>query len=147
MKKTIETASSEETRKVAQDLASTFVGGEVVLALGTLGAGKTCFSKGIGKALGVKETINSPTFNLIKVYQGDRLSYYHVDCYRLEDVDERRKDIGLEDFVGEKDTVTYIEWPEFAPAFLKGFERNAVVVTFEILDEDRRRITIDDRRS
>ena len=61
--------SKEETEKIAEDLAKTFQGGEVIFAYGPLGAGKTAFCKGLGKAIGVKGIINSPTFDLIKVYE------------------------------------------------------------------------------
>ena len=138
-------ASPEETAKIAESLAGTLTGGEVLLAEGDLGAGKTAFCKALGKALGVIGTINSPTFNLVKVYEGKRLTLYHVDAYRLEGKNGRLMDIGLDEIIGEKDVVTYVEWPEFLPE-LKDIHP-LIHIRFEILDEERRRIVIDDERN
>ncbi len=139
------TESKEETQKVAKDLVDTFHGGEVILATGPLGAGKTAFCQGIGKALGVKRIINSPTFNLVKVYQGEKYTLYHVDCYRLEDSDEERKDIGLDDVLGEKDVITYVEWPDFGNKTLLNYHP-VIHVSLTYLDEEKRKIVIQDER-
>lgn len=139
------TNSKEETQQVAKDLVSTFKGGEVILATGPLGAGKTAFCQGVGKALGVKRIINSPTFNLIKVYQGDIFTLYHVDCYRLEDCDDERKDIGLDEVLGDKKVITYVEWPNFGnKTFLSYHPVIRVELTY--LDEEKRKIVIQDER-
>ncbi|MDD6240292.1 MAG: tRNA (adenosine(37)-N6)-threonylcarbamoyltransferase complex ATPase subunit type 1 TsaE [Eubacteriales bacterium] len=140
-----ETSSPEETKKIASDLASTLKGGEVIKAYGDLGAGKTAFCQGLGKALGVKGIINSPTFNLIKVYQGSRFTLYHVDCYRLEKADEERKDLGLEEVMGDSHYITYIEWPMYGNEELLNYHP-VITVKFEVLDEERRRISIEDER-
>ena len=145
MKKIVESKRPEETALLAQKLAKTLRGGEVILARGDLGTGKTCFAKALAKALGVKGMVNSPTFNLIKVYQGTKFAFYHVDCYRLEGVDEKLKDLGFEDFLGEKDVITYVEWPEDGPSSLLG-RKDAITLTFVFVDEEERRIEIDDPR-
>ena len=75
---------------------------------GDLAAGKTTFTKGIGKGLGIKRIINSPTFTIVKVYQGDK-TLYHFDVYRLEDSDE---ELGFEEMF-EDNGVCVIEWPQF----------------------------------
>lgn len=139
------TNSPEETKAIAKQLADTFKGGEVILATGPLGAGKTAFCQGLGKALGVKGIINSPTFNLIKVYQGDRFTLYHVDCYRLENADEERKDLGLDEVLGDKDIITYVEWPNFGNDLLNDYHP-VIRVSLTYLDEDKRKIVIEDER-
>ena len=77
----------EQTREIAARLADTLKGGEVILLSGDLGAGKTTFTKGLAAALGVEETVTSPTFNYVKEYNG-RLPLYHFDMYRVADADE-----------------------------------------------------------
>lgn len=137
--------SKEETYKIASDLVATLNGGEVIKAIGEMGCGKTAFCQGIGKALGVKGIVNSPTFNLIKVYQGDKFTLYHVDCYRLENADEEKKDIGLDEVMGEEDIITYIEWPNYGDNSILNYYP-IIKVTISYLDENQRRIVIEDER-
>ena len=99
--------SVEDTTKLATLIASKLNGGDVVLLTGDLGAGKTTFTKGVGKYLGVKEDILSPTFNILKCYFDATPNLFHIDAYRLEDAN---KDIGLEEFI-ESNGITLIEWP------------------------------------
>ena len=77
-----------------------------------MGVGKTCFAQGLAKGLGIDRVVNSPTFNMIKVYRGTSLTFYHVDAYRLENKDENR-DIGLTELLNDPSGVCYIEWPEY----------------------------------
>ncbi len=139
------TESKEQTQEIARRLVSTFHGGEVILATGPLGAGKTAFCQGIGKALGVKRIINSPTFNLIKVYQGTEYMLYHVDCYRLETCDEERKDIGLDEVLGDPSIITYVEWPCYGNKTLLDYHP-VIRVELTYLDEEKRKIVIQDER-
>jgi len=105
--------SLEDMKKLASNLADQVQANDVYLLKGDLGVGKTTFSQFFGQALGVTRTINSPTFNIIKSYQG-RLPFHHMDCYRLEDAEE---DLGFDDyFYGEG--VTLIEWPQMIDEFL-----------------------------
>ncbi len=80
-----------------------------MLLTGTLGAGKTAFTQGIGVGLGVRETINSPTFMLVKEYAG-RLPLYHFDLYRIEEPEELYA-LGFEEYFGG-DSVAVVEWAE-----------------------------------
>lgn len=80
----------------------------VITLTGDLGAGKTTFTKGIGRGLGVKKVINSPTFTIVKVYRG-KLPLYHFDAYRLEDNDS---ELGFEEMF-ESGGISVIEWPQF----------------------------------
>jgi tRNA threonylcarbamoyladenosine biosynthesis protein TsaE len=138
-------SSSEETKEIAKRLALTLKGGEVIKAYGEMGCGKTAFCQGLGKQLGVKGIINSPTFNLIKVYEGKDVSLYHVDCYRLETADEERKDLGLDEVMGEKNVITYIEWPMYGDESVLNYHP-IIKVSLTYLDEEKRKIVIEDER-
>ena len=99
--------SVEETLAIAEAFASRLKGGDIVLLHGDLGAGKTTFTKGIARALGVEEVVTSPTFTIVKEYEGRDLRLYHMDMYRLDgDITE----LGIEDYLGRKDGVSVIEW-------------------------------------
>ena len=98
----------ESMAHFAEVLAKHLSAGDIILLNGDLGAGKTTLTQFIGKAMGVKRNINSPTFNIIKSYQGNAFKLHHMDCYRLEDSEE---DLGFDEyFYGEY--VTVVEWPE-----------------------------------
>lgn len=101
------TASADETKHLAAAIAELCRPGDVVLLAGDLGAGKTAFAQGFGAALGIIETITSPTFTLVNQYHG-RLELYHLDVYRLDQVDEAL-DLGLAEMLDEGG-VTVIEW-------------------------------------
>lgn len=100
-------STREETIAVAERFAAGLKGGDVVLLSGELGAGKTTFTKGIARALGVKEQVTSPTFTIIKEYRGAYLHLYHMDLYRLSD---DLSELGLEEYLGREDGVSVIEW-------------------------------------
>lgn len=102
--------SIKETQQLAAQLASLIKNQTMVLCLsGDLGAGKTTFTKALGKALGVKGIINSPTFNLMKAYrQADGQPFYHIDAYRLEGLDQ---DLGFEECFDEG--ICVVEWSHF----------------------------------
>lgn len=97
-----------DTVEFAKFIADTLTGGEIVLLKGELGAGKTTFTKGLAKALGVREEVTSPTFTLLNVYESGRLPLYHMDMYRIESADELYE-TGVEDYLS-KDGVTVVEW-------------------------------------
>ena len=96
MKIILESKSVNETFKIASFITKFLFKGSVITLNGDLGAGKTTFTKGVGKALKIDEEINSPTFNILKCYFNDNLNLYHIVAYRLEDVPEENKNIGLE---------------------------------------------------
>ncbi len=108
----------EETQRIAAALAEVVVSGTVIALEGDLGAGKTHFTQGLARGLGVGEAVTSPTFNVMSVYDQGRLPLYHFDLYRLEDALEL-EDIAFYDYV-EADGVSCIEWaakfPEEIPA-------------------------------
>ncbi|MDE7336813.1 MAG: tRNA (adenosine(37)-N6)-threonylcarbamoyltransferase complex ATPase subunit type 1 TsaE, partial [Clostridia bacterium] len=102
--------SVDDTYALAQMIADRLGGGEAILLNGDLGAGKTTFTKGLAKALGVSETVTSPTFTFMKEYSG-RLSLYHFDMYRAIDEDELYE-LGLNDYL-YMNGVCVIEWNKF----------------------------------
>ncbi|WP_261701617.1 tRNA (adenosine(37)-N6)-threonylcarbamoyltransferase complex ATPase subunit type 1 TsaE [Staphylococcus equorum] len=110
--------------------------GDLVLLNGDLGAGKTTLSQFIGKALGVKRNINSPTFNIIKSYQGSNLRLHHMDCYRLEDSEE---DLGFDEYF-EDEAVILIEWSQFISEFLPP---SSLTINITTLNESERNIELE----
>lgn len=106
--KQIKINSLEECDALAKRVASYMRPGMLITLTGDLGAGKTTFTKALGKALGVCKTINSPTFTILKIYHG-RMPLYHMDAYRLEGV---HQDLGFDEYM-EGDGVCVVEWPEY----------------------------------
>lgn len=97
-----------ETIALAENIESEHFPGMVICLNGELGSGKTVFTKAFASALGIKEDVTSPTFNIIKEYPNGELPLYHMDVYRLEgDV----KELGLEEYF-DGDGVTIIEWAD-----------------------------------
>ena len=103
-----ETKNELETIELGERLGRILSGGAVILLIGDLGAGKTAFSKGVGRGLGVKRVINSPTFTIVKEYSGDTLKFYHLDLYRLDGLNN---DYDLDEYIEASDAVCAIEWP------------------------------------
>lgn len=120
--------NKEETLKLGEIIAKNAFIGEIITLSGDLGAGKTTLTKGIGKTLGVKEEINSPTFNILKCYFSSSIPLYHIDAYRLEDIPRENKNIGLEEVI-EGDGVAIIEWPKFIEEFLNFNDVLNIVIT------------------
>lgn len=130
---TAHTKSAEDTRDLARALSPYVRGGDVVLLAGDVGTGKTTFTQGFGDALGVTEPITSPTFILMRRYDG-RLPLVHVDVYRLEHLQEVL-DLGLAEMLDDGG-VALIEWGDVvAPALPADF----LEVRFEygVGDDDR----------
>ena len=96
----------DETFQFAEKLSQYLKPGDVIGLEGDLGAGKTTFTKGIAKGLGIKKNINSPTFTIIKEYTGGKYPLYHMDVYRLDDSME---DLGFDEYF-HGDGITVIEW-------------------------------------
>ncbi len=125
--------SVEETIAIGQELMDSIEGDALIALKGNLGAGKTAFTKGIAKSLGIKEPITSPTFTLLKEYEGKR-NLKHIDAYRLENMDS--DPLALYDLMGE-DAVIVIEWSEFIKDLYPDY-----LVEIEYIDENTRNITI-----
>ncbi|MEX0834352.1 MAG: tRNA (adenosine(37)-N6)-threonylcarbamoyltransferase complex ATPase subunit type 1 TsaE [Actinomycetota bacterium] len=108
-------ATAEETRALAAAVANLLEPGDVVILTGDLGAGKTTFVQGAAAALRIAVPVTSPTFTLVREYEG-RLPVFHVDVYRLERLQEVI-DLGFEEMVGS-DAVTFVEWGDAVEALL-----------------------------
>ncbi len=105
------TRSPQETQELGMRIGASCKGGEVFLLNGDLGAGKTCFTQGLAKGLGVEEDVTSPTFVLHVQYEGAKLELNHFDAYRLAEA-ASIGDLGFEDFFGYEQGVAIVEWPE-----------------------------------
>lgn len=123
--------SKAQTQKLGEKLAPLFSRGDVVLLQGDLGAGKTTFTSGVAKGLGIEETVISPTFNILKCYFEGRLPLYHIDVYRLEN---QNVEIGLDEAI-EGDGVCLVEWPIFIEQLLP---EERLEITINNLGEDQR---------
>ena len=106
----IETRSPEETFRLGEQLGEKSRPGQVYTLTGDLGVGKTVFTQGLAKGLGIDEPVNSPTFTIVQVYEGGRLPFYHFDVYRIGDVEEM-DEVGFEDYI-MGDGVSLIEWAD-----------------------------------
>lgn len=104
------TNSPAETEALGQRLAETLQPGDVIAYTGDLGAGKTAFTRGLARGLGITERITSPTFTIVNEYLGGRLPLFHFDMYRLRDADDLF-DIGWEDFL-RRGGICAVEWSE-----------------------------------
>ena len=96
MRRTVESFGEEDTRKLASQISRDSKKGDVYALIGDLGVGKTAFAKGFAEGLGIDEPIVSPTFTVVRTYEGGRLPLHHFDVYRIGDVSEM-DEIGYED--------------------------------------------------
>ena len=126
--------SIEETESLAKRIADQCVGGEIIVLNGDLGAGKTTFTKGFAKAVGVNVPVTSPTFTLMKRYEG-RLKLYHFDLYRIEDVSEL-EELGFDEYLGEEGSVCLIEWNKYENL------QSPIVIDITYLDETERKFSV-----
>ena len=125
------TRNENETIELGYKLGKLLNKGSFIALKGDLAGGKTTFTKGIGKALNIKQVINSPTFTILKVYNGD-LPLYHIDAYRLEGNDY---DLGLDELMDEG--IMVVEWPEYYKDYLP---EDYIEINFKFIDDDTREI-------
>ena len=133
------TNNRDETLDFAEKLAKQIVAPKIIVLSGDLGAGKTTFSKGFAKGLGISETITSPTFTLLNEYSGDK-NLYHFDMYRLSSKEEAYE-LGFENYFENNDGIILVEWAEnvkglFTPPYLK--------ILIEKIDENKRKFTLEE---
>ena len=134
MEKVFRTLSADETVELGKKIGKNLIPGDVILLTGDLSAGKTTITKGIGASLGVKRVINSPTFTIVKEYNGD-CPLYHLDLYRLDGLNN---DFDLEEYI-ESDGVCVIEWPFQVSEILP---KEYLEIKLERIDEFSRSIEV-----
>ncbi len=124
-----------ETKKFATDVAQTLKKGDVIALVGDLGTGKTTLSKYIAEALGITETITSPTFTIVQEYHSGRLPLYHFDVYRVDDIEEMYR-MGYEEyFYGEG--VCIVEWADIVEEIIP---EDAKVIFIEYGEDEGERL-------
>ena len=131
------TNSAAETRELGVRLAEKLKAGDVVLLEGELGAGKSELARGVARGLGVEETVTSPSFTILNVYESGRIPLYHFDWYRLESAEELYE-LGMDEYLGG-DGIAVVEWPEMCP---DAVPENAVRIRLEATGENERTIDI-----
>ena len=135
---TVETATVAETEAVAADLARSLRPGDVIALEGDLGAGKTQFVRGLLRGLGGDpRLVSSPTYVLLNVYPGGRLTLYHLDAYRTAGADDLAG-IGFDELLDQGGVVA-VEWPSRVGGLLPS---RRYTVTLTAIGDDRRTITV-----
>ena len=110
MELVIASKNAQETMDLGAKIVKSAKSGSTFCLTGDLGAGKTTLVRGIAQALNIKSVVQSPTFNIMKIYFDGAKPLIHIDAYRLADVNT---DIGLDEYIGYETGLTVIEWPEF----------------------------------
>ena len=137
----IDSLSTQDTYQIGYNMGKAAKKGEVYCLNGDLGVGKTVFTQGFAKGMGIEDIVNSPTFTIVQEYLGSQLMLYHFDVYRITDIVEM-EEIGYEEyFYG--DGICLIEWAELIDAILP--EDRITISIEKDLDKgfDYRRINID----
>lgn len=132
--------SPEMTMQIAEKYAQSIKTPVVISLVGDLGAGKTTFSKGFAKGLGIKEMITSPTFTIMNDYSSGRLPLYHFDMYRLNGKDEALE-LGFEEYFDLRRLkgVCLVEWAENVKGLLPALH---IEINFIKVDDEKRKIQI-----
>lgn len=140
MTEVIESLREQDTYDLGKKLGESCKTGDIILLNGDLGVGKTVFTKGFGKGLGIEEPISSPTFTIMQIYEQGRLPLYHFDVYRIADPEEM-DEIGYEDYFFGKG-VCLIEWASLIEELIP--EHATEIRIEKVLEKgfDYRKITI-----
>ena len=137
--RTVVNKTEEDTRKLGLELAAQAKAGDVYALIGDLGTGKTALTRYIAEGLGIRDTISSPTFTIVKEYKSGRLPLYHFDVYRLSDGEELLDIGGEEYFYG--DGLCVVEWADIVADVLP---EDSTVIRIEYgSNESERIVTID----
>ena len=131
------THSPEETEALGEALGKVLTPGTVLAYEGDLGAGKTAFTRGIARGLGINDPVTSPTYTIVNEYLGGRLPLFHFDMYRLRSADDLW-DIGWEDYL-DRNGVCAVEWSETVNEALT----DPIRVRIEKTGDDTRKISIE----
>lgn len=127
----------EDTLQLGHLLAASLPNGAVVCLCGDLGAGKTTLVRGVAQCLDIEEVVQSPTFNIMKIYLKGKRPLIHIDAYRLMDMNPN---IGLDEYIGYETGITMIEWPQYIESLIPD---NHITITIKNLGEDKRNIVVD----
>lgn len=135
MTRTLILPDADATLSLGEEIGRSLIAGDIVALSGPLGSGKTTFSQGLARSLGIGIPISSPTFVFINEYQ-NAIPLLHLDAYRLENMDwDDLRDTGFEDWLDRSDAVRIIEWPEMVEQWLP---KPRYWLRFEIEDEQRK---------
>ncbi len=126
------TKNSEETARVAAEIAKHITPGAVICLRGEMGAGKTVFTNGLCRALGVTDYVTSPTFTVVNEYDGGNFRVFHFDMYRIEDEDELLE-IGFDEYLNSGG-VCVIEWPQNVEKSLPKHRYEVEIIKTDIND-------------
>ena len=127
----------EETIQTAEKFAENLKAGDVIAYRGGLGAGKTTFTRGLAKGLGLGDVVTSPTFAIVNEYRGKKLTLYHFDMYRIENSDDLES-TGYYDYPLEE-SIFAVEWSENIADVLP---ENTIYIDIRSIDENTREITV-----
>lgn len=127
----------EETIQTAEKFAENLKAGDVIAYRGGLGAGKTTFTRGLAKGLGLGDVVTSPTFAIVNEYRGEKLTLYHFDMYRIENSDDLES-TGYYDYPLEE-SIFAVEWSENIADVLP---ENTIYIDIRSIDENTREITV-----
>ena len=139
MKKEFETRTAQETQALGKALAEELHGGEIICLVGELGAGKTTFSQGFLAGFKIPGPYTSPTFVIMKEYKikNNIGRIYHIDAYRVGE--KNILDLGFQEIISGGKNVVIIEW---ADKIRKIIPQNSIWIKFELLDQDKRKISV-----
>ena len=140
----LETNSPQETFSAGRQLGEKAFPGQVITLTGDLGVGKTVFTQGLAKGLGIEEPVNSPTFTIIQIYESGRIPLYHFDVYRIADVEEMYELDCEGYFYG--DGVCLIEWASQISDILPDDCHQVTIAKDLEKGFDFREITLDEMR-
>ena len=121
------TKSLDETQELAVKIANEIAMGDVIALIGDLGTGKTAFTQGFAKAMGIMEVVGSPTFKLISEYESKKTLLYHIDCYRLKNA-KQFINIGGEEYLNPIKGITLIEWADIIEEILPN---DTIIINFK----------------
>ena len=131
------THSPQETESLGQKLGQILPAGTVIAYRGDLGAGKTAFTRGLARGLGITDPVTSPTYTIVNEYLGGRLPLFHFDMYRLHSADDLF-DIGWDDYL-ERGGICAVEWSENVEEAME----DPLIVTIHKTGEESRKITLE----
>lgn len=132
------TKNSEETKKLGVDFAKKIKLGDTLAFYGNLGSGKTTFIQGLANGLNIKRRIISPTFIIVRHYNLEKGSFYHIDLYRTQ----TRHDLlglGIDEILSDDNNITAIEWSDKLNDFLP---KKRIELYFRYIDENKREIEV-----